>query len=294
MTPNMTTQPNCGLVIEKLDAYLNYDFKSAAGDEFTRHIEQCDTCREELINRKALRDRLRSAVRGVEIPSDLRQRISHSLDRPSMQGSRSWPRWAMVVAAALALTVGGAVSYQLGHLRITAASRESYLSQISSRVSGIMRVGLGDHVHCAVFRKYPTAPPPPETIAADMGPEYLGLVDIVRQHIPANQKIVMAHRCSYHRRKFVHISFVDGQHLASIVIALRQPGENFDSSELAPALSAQSLPVYQSKIQRFQIDGFQTNQYLVYLVSDLPDYVNNQVMAQLAKPVQQFLMHLES
>ncbi len=231
----------------------------------------------------------------MTVPADLRERISQSLDHPvPASPSRTWPRWTMAVAAMLALTVGGAVAYQLGHLRMTAASREGYLAKISAQVSGIMRVGLGDHVHCAVFRKYPTAPPPPETIAADMGPEYLGLVDIVRQHIPAGQKLVMAHRCSYHQRKFVHITFVDGQHLSSIVIALRQPGENFDSSELAPALSSPGLPVYNSTIQRFRIDGYQTNQYLVYFVSDLPDYLNNQVVATLAQPVQQFLVRLES
>lgn len=294
MKQTTTTQQDCGPVIEKMDDYLDHDFRSGAGDEFTGHIGQCHSCREELAARIALGDRLRSAVRGIEVSPDLRQRISQSLDRPLMPVSRAWPRWAMAVAAALALTIGGAVSYQLGQLRITAASREGYLARISSQVSGIMRVGLGDHVHCAVFRKYPTQPQPPEIIAADMGPEYLGLVDIVRQHIPADQKIVMAHSCSYHNRKFVHISFVDGQHLASVVIALRRPGENFASSELAPALSAQGLPVYQSKVQRFQIDAFQTNRYLVYLVSDFPDYLNNRVIAQLAQPIQQFLMHLES
>ncbi len=54
MKPTSTFEQNCGPVIEKMDDYLNYDFKSGAGDEFTRHIEQCEACTNELAARTAV------------------------------------------------------------------------------------------------------------------------------------------------------------------------------------------------------------------------------------------------
>jgi hypothetical protein len=64
------------------------------------------------------------------------------------------------VAAALLLAVGGFIAYQLGHLSLTVSSQESYIATVSNRVTTLMQVGLGDHLHCAVFRKYPKDPVP--------------------------------------------------------------------------------------------------------------------------------------
>jgi hypothetical protein len=191
------------------------------------------------------------------------------------------------------LSAGLGTAYQLGHLRITTSSQESYFATISQQVSGIMRVGLGDHVHCAVFRKYPRQAPPPEKIAADMGPQYLPLVKLIRDNISPDLRVTMAHRCKYHGRPFVHLAMIDGSHLASLVIAERQPGETFQTSGLTPALSDQNLPVYHSNVQRFQIDGFQTGSHLVYLISDLPKDANDRLMASVANPVREFLKSME-
>jgi hypothetical protein len=63
---------------------------------------------------------------------------------------------------------------------------------------------------------------------------------------------------------------------------------------LWPALSDPNLPVYYQKVQRFQIDGFQTSSYLVYLISDLPRDANERMFAKLSRPVREFLLKLES
>ena len=66
---------------------------------------------------------------------------------------------------AMLMTGAGAV-YQLGHLRFTTASQESYIASVSNRVATLMRVGLGDHIHCAVFRKSKKTPPVARTVKA--------------------------------------------------------------------------------------------------------------------------------
>ena len=102
-------------------------------------------------------NRLRAAVKSVAAPPFLEARIRHSL-RTEKPGRRCLPR-LIPAAAALAVFAGFAVAYQLGHLRLTVSSQESYIGSVSTHIATLMRVGLGDHIHCAVFRKYPKNPP---------------------------------------------------------------------------------------------------------------------------------------
>lgn len=288
-------QMDCGRAMEQLDFYLDRELSAAERSELDRHLETCEACALELTNRTELREKLRSAIRGIGAPNSLRDRITATLgETPAYTPhARQWQKWASAIAATVLITTGVSVAYQLGHLRMTTASQQSYLNHISQRVAGIMSVGLGDHVHCSVFRKYPRQAPPPEKIAADMGPQYLPLVQLVRDHLPAGQRVVMAHRCKYHGRQFVHLAMVDGTHLSSLVIADRQPGETFKTSGLVPAMSDAGLPIYSSGVQRFQIDGFETSSHLVYVVSDLPKEMNDRMLASVATPVHDFLTKLE-
>ena len=117
------------------------------------------------------RERLRTAARSFSPPARLEARIRSGIRESSRQ--TSWMRSLLPLAAALLVSLGGVIAYQLGHLRLTTKSQESYIATISSRVAGVMRVGLGDHVHCAVFRKFPKNPPTLEKMAQDLGPDQL-------------------------------------------------------------------------------------------------------------------------
>src|SRR5262249_30819102 len=157
-------------------------------------------------------------------------------------------------------------AYQLGHLRLTTRSQESYIATISSRVAGIMRVGLGDHVHCNVFRKFPKTPPSFEEMAQKLGPSYESLLPLVKERAPGDLKIVMAHQCSYHGRKFVHLALRNESKLLSLVISRKQDGETFTKESLAPVLSDSGIPIYQSGVQRFELAAFESRDYLVYVI----------------------------
>jgi anti-sigma factor (TIGR02949 family) len=289
-----TNGMDCGRAMEQLDFYLDQELTAAEQGELNGHLDQCALCNRELTRRRELRDRLRSAVRGVAASDALRERIALDIRRtPAVRPRSEWQRWGAAAAAAVLIVVASATAYQLGHLRFTASSQESYLGSISQQVVNVMRVGLGDHVHCAVFRKYPHEAPSLEKIAEDMGPKFLPLVQLVREHLSGDQKVMLAHQCKYHGRKFVHMVVSDGSHLSSLVIAERQPGESFDTSGLRPALEDSGLPIYQSNVQRFQIHGFQTGGHLVYLVSDMAKDANERMMAGIAPSVREFLTKLE-
>ena len=51
--------------------------------------------------------------------------------------------------------------------------------------------------------------------------------------------------------------------------------------------------MYQSNAQRFQLSAFESRDYLVYVISDLPRQKNAELMIAMAPKVKDFLKNLE-
>jgi len=232
-------------------------------------------------------DRLRAAVKSVTAPPGLQARIRS--DIRESERKNAWGRYLLPVAAAVLVSLGAGIAYQLGHLRMTTGSQESYIASVSGRVANVMKVGLGDHVHCAVFRKFPTNPPTFEEMVEKLGPDYEGILPLVKDRAPADFRIVMAHRCSYHGRKFVHLALRSDSKLLSLVISLKRDGESFTKENLAPVLSESGIPMFQAGVQRFEIAGFESQKHLVYVVSDLPGPKNMEILTALAPALRDLL-----
>lgn len=233
--------------------------------------------------------RLREAVQSIQAPPFLEARIRHSLN--TQKPPRRWlPRLIPVTAAAGVVAL--LISYQLGHLRLTVRSQESYISSVSTRVATLMRVGLGDHIHCSVFRKYAKNPPTAEEFLQKMKPQYAGLIPIVRSQVPENYRMTLAHECRYHGRRFIHLSFMDDANMLSLVMTRKSAGESFKTEDMLPALVQSGIPMYQTGVQRFQMTAFETPDYLVYFISDLSKQQNTDLMLALAPRVKDFLAKL--
>lgn len=237
-------------------------------------------------------ERLKTAVESVNVPPHLETRVRSRIR--ATEPSRSWTFWMAPAGAVAALSVGLMVVYQLGHLRLTVKSQESYIATVSYKVASLMRVGLGDHIHCTVFRKFPPNAPTVEKMEQDLGPDYRGLLPIVRSNVPDDYRLVMAHQCRYHGRKFVHIAFRNDSHLLSLVISRKSEGESFETEGLVPALVQSGIPVYQSGVQRFAMTAFENKDYLVYFISDLPKEENTQIMLSMAPRVREYLTRIPS
>ncbi len=239
-----------------------------------------------------LREQLQRAVRSEEVPPYLQARITAHIHSKESRKSIWRPQFA-ALAAALMVVAGGVVAYQLGHLRLTAASQASYIASVSNRVASIMRVGLGDHIHCAYFRKFPKNPPTTEQFVEKLGPDYAGLLPIVRKEVPPQYRLEIAHRCTWGGRKFVHLVLRNDDQLLSVVLAKKQPGESFETEGLPAALSQAGIPFYQAGVQNFQIATFESRDHLVYFISDLPKDQNMQQMLAMAPAIKEYLKKLE-
>ncbi len=237
--------------------------------------------------RKNLNDRLRAAVRSIDPPPYLEARV-----RNHIRSSRKSPFWQprfLTAAAAVLVCFGAALAYRLGYLPFVSPSHETYIATVSNQVAGIMRVGLGDHIHCSVFRKYPKDAPTAEQLAAGIPSEFLGLIPVVKAQVPGDYQLIMAHRCRYRLRPFVHLTFRKGSSLLSLVIATKKDGESFQAEGLTPAARQSGIPVYQAGADHFQIAAFETGKYIVYVISDLPPGGNTETMVALAPGVRDLL-----
>jgi hypothetical protein len=239
-----------------------------------------------------LREHLKRAVKS-EAPSPfLEARIRN---RIRTEASKSfWLRRLTPVVAAAIVVAGVVIAYHLGRWRLTTASQESYITSVTHRVATLMRVGLGDHIHCAVFRKLPKDTPKVEDLAISLGPTYGGLVPILRKQLPAEYRLMTAHECRYHDRKFVHLVLKSDSKLLSLVIARKQPGESFAIEGLVPALAESGISFYGTGVQRFHIASFESSGHLVYFISDLDQQHNMQMMLAIAPQVNELLRKVET
>ncbi len=239
-------------------------------------------------------ERLKQAVRGVEAPEYLTTRIQAHLratERPRMW--RLNLAWAAVGAVALiCLTLG--LAYQSGYLRLSPGSREAYIASVSNKIPMLMRVGLGDHVHCSVFRKFPKEAPKVADLEKKLPVEYRPMIQVVQRSVPADYRLMIAHECRYHARKFVHLSLKNDSHLLSLVIARKSDGESFEIEGLMPELVSSGIPVYRAGVQRFQLAAIESRDYLVYFISDLPGQQNTEMMTTMAPQVKELLRKIES
>jgi hypothetical protein len=232
--------------------------------------------------------RLRDAVNTVPVPPFLAARIRNRISEGEKPARRWLPQFISVATTAALLASAG-IAWQLGRLRFTTSAQTAYIHSVSSQVASLMRVGLGDHIHCSVFRKYPKETPTVESFLKTMNPEYAGLIPIVRQQFSPSWRLMLAHECRFEKRKFVHLSLMNGSNQVSLVIARKGDGESFSTEEMIPALVQSGIPMYQAGVQRFQIAAFETRDHLVYFVSDLPKARNSDVMIALAPRVKAFL-----
>ncbi len=278
-----------------LDSYINNELLAETHKEVLRHLETCSTCSAEFEARSRLKVRLKSAVESQSVPADLQSRIREEIHQygSTTASSAGWPRWAAVAAAVLLVSVGTWVARgrRSGDIYTDGPVQDAFIQKISQTVSMVLRVGLRDHVHCAVLSGIPKHPPTLEEVTKDMGPTYKGLVPLVKASIPADYRIVMGHQCDYGGRTFVHLTMKSGTNLMSLVITRKEHGESMET--LAPTLRTSGVPVYQAAAQSYEIAGFETEQYLAFVISDLNANNNLQVASNLAPSVHSFLAKLQ-
>jgi anti-sigma factor RsiW len=271
----------CEAALRQIDQYLDGEAATTVA-----HLEECAACQAELETRRRIRSGLRGALRQAS-PADvaMESRVRAAI-RVEQAGRFRWQPQFLAAAAAVLITIGVSGAYHLGHLRFTTEQQDAYISTISSNVVSILRAGLQDHVHCSVFRKWPKQTPAVAELVREMEPQYRPVAQAVERSMPAGYQIIQAHQCGYNGRRFIHVAMrSDEGKLVSLVLARKQAGETFEANALRPVLTRPNFALYGASVQRFQIAGFETGEFLAYVVSDMKEGANRQLALSLAQPV---------
>jgi anti-sigma factor (TIGR02949 family) len=278
----------CERTRKYLDSYVNSELQVETNHEVLRHLEGCPNCSAELDTLMKLRGRLKSAVKSQDAPAELEFRIRTKIR--TRRGELFEPRWAMAAAAGLLVAVGTWSVYSREGMPAIGdrPAQTAYIQKISNSLASVMKLGLGDHVHCAVFRKYPKNPPPVEQMMKDLGPSFEGLLPVVRAAVPQDFRVVMAHECSFAGRNYVHFTFKREAKLLSLVVTRKTEGESMTG--LTHGTRPDGVPIYQQTAGQYQVAGFEAGEFLAYIISDLPSNSNLQVASNLAPSVREFLI----
>ena len=256
MTQTRFGEQACQKFRAKLDSYIDNELLIESNLEMIEHFKRCTSCTQEEQERRNVRRRLRDAVREVPVPAGLEGRIRDRLRQPKQPQPKKL--FLMAIAAVLALCFG--------------------VFRLRDPSSTLLRMAFDDHLHCAVLH-HPTPRVPGEP---NQLPERLtSLASLVQQQVPSEFSLKLAHECQDQGRSFVHLTFDDGQHLLSVVIARRVSGESLGNG------------IRQAARDRFQLAAFESGKFFVYTVSDLPEQANTGVLAQVSPAVQGFLTQME-
>jgi hypothetical protein len=289
----------CERIRRYFDSYLDNELLVETNHEVLRHLSVCPDCTKILDDRARVKRAVKRAVEQVTVPAVLLESIQSDIRRRKRFFDFDVRRWAMAVASILILATGGIIALRTGNLvaPIMTAGRDSF-ELISAQAQELMRIGLVDHVHCALvvgkwkeFLSFEHMKQ--ETGHAALGPEFIGLVTLVTEKVGPNLHVVQGHRCIANRREYVHIIVAGGKGVILSLVITQKNGEAFDRANIVATLQASGVPVYRANEGQLEIAAFETNRYLAYVVSNLRRDDNLEVASRLAAPVYEYLRRLE-
>jgi anti-sigma factor (TIGR02949 family) len=270
---------HCKNIRSCLDSYINDELSVEVKHEVAAHVESCAGCAAELSERERVRRLLRSAARKVDAPDALRERIQRSIRGDESVGL---PRWTLAAAAAVVLLVAawGATRYMSGNAA-------------SERTMDVLRIGLRDHVECAIKHNFASRRLSIEEMGARLGAGYAGLAPIIREKLPEGYELTAAHACHIGGRDYAHLLLERGGTSVSLVIT-RKGTDGFPEADLGATLQAAGVSVHAADIDDYQVAGFETRDFLGFVVSGL-SYEENLHVASLVTPgMREFLAGLET
>jgi putative zinc finger protein len=281
------------------DAYLDNELLVETNQDVLQHLNTCPDCNHVLETRARMKQLVKEAVTKEEAPLELAMALRDRFrtERKSFFAFDT-ARWVMAAAAVVLLAIGSLAALQWG--RVIAFNRDSAVFQtVSARVGNLLRVGLIDHVHCAIMSKQWKRLMSFEDMKANtgrtaLGSEFIELVPAIRAKLGNDFKLVLGHRCTANHRRYVHLILTGkNDKILSLVITEKQDGESFTQAEAVAVIDAAGIPIYRDQQGIYEIAGFESAKYLAYVVSNLDRKSHLNIASVVAPVVHAHLHQLE-
>jgi hypothetical protein len=155
----------------------------------------------------------------------------------------------------------------------------------------VLAIGVTDHIQCAVTYYKGKAPHYSDAeMREELGPDYAALLHIVRYSNP-DAEVVVAHQCSFEGRQYVHMVLHRGDDMLSYILTRKRPGEAFPV-EADPAASVDDHNLYAGKVEGYTLTGFETENFFVFLASELDARTNISIVSALLRGTVDLLDHV--
>ncbi len=208
-------------------------------------------------------NRLQSAFDAEPVPRDLEAKIRASLQPRTFS---YYPRLLSSLAL-LVLMVGGLQYYGI---------RET---------GRLLRIGVSDHVHCAIEGAYPKQTERVAMVDA-LGPYSLMLQPILDQMPGA--PVVSAHRCTVNGRAYVHVIVRKGETMVSVIMTKHTDDEFYPRTFSTALVRKSSLPIREAELDGYSVAGFTAGGYFGYVVSALPAAENREIASRVGPVIRKY------
>ncbi len=209
------------------------------------------------------RELLRRAVDAELVPRDLEARVRTGL------GQGSTAQWGRLLSsiAMLVMVLGGMQFYAM------------------QKTHTLQRVGLDDHLHCAIAGEYPHQTEK-AVMVQDLGP-YAPMLQPILDLSPGDP-VVSAHRCTVSGRTYVHVILRRGTTLVSVILTRRRDKEAFPGTLATLVSHGNSAHLHEGEMGAYSVAGFEAGAYLGYVVSALPDQQNSELAGRVAPVIRRY------
>jgi hypothetical protein len=278
-------------VRDYLDSYLNNELLVETNHVVLGHLKTCPVCSGRLRDMERVKSTLKAAVLAKPLPDGLPDRIHSKLRRKRPDTYR----WILAAAATVAIAAGSWATLRVWNRHQVPGARTIIeATGIGSENAGVLQIGLADHVHCALDAGFANQSFSEEEMSQKLGPEYSGLVPLIREKAPGDLKVIVGHRCRAGGRQYIHLILRNQQTILSVVLT-RKNGDSFAGprQDQLP-VEAAAVALHEARIQNFELAGFEGGDFLAFVVSNLPRDDNVRIAASLGPALTTFLGKLRT
>jgi len=280
------------------DAYLDNELLVETNQDVLQHLNSCTECARILEDRSRTKQLVRDAVTKEQAPPELVAALRSRLrtEHPSFFAFNT-VRWVMAAAAVLLLAIVSVGSLQWAGI-VQFGGNDGVFPTLSARVQELLRVGLIDHVHCAILsQRWKQFVSFDEMKASTgrqaLGPEFIDLVPAVEAKLGSEYKLVQGHRCVANHRRYVHLILTGNKGAIVSLVITEKNNESFSESDAVAVMRASGIPIYRDRQGILEIAGFESDKYLAYVVSNLDRAANLNIASLMAPVVYNHLHKLE-
>jgi hypothetical protein len=280
------------------DAYLDNELLVETNQDVLQHLNSCAECARILEARARTKHLVRDTVAKEQAPPELVAALRSRLrtERPGFFAYNT-VRWMMAAAAVLLVAIVGVGSLQWAHI-VQFGGDEGVVPTLSARVQELLRVGLVDHVHCAIVsqqwkRFISFDEMKASTSRQALGPEFIDLVPAVEAKLGSEYQLVQGHRCVANHRRYVHLILTGKKGAIVSLVITEKNNESFSQSDAVAVMRASGIPIYRDRQGALEVAGFESDKYLAYVVSNLDRATNLNVASLMAPVVYSHLHKLE-